>query len=528
MEPTSSNRSEKHRHLLVVALVFTVGFCLRFFACQNTYVINPDGALYIHQARAIFFGQLDKVVPCGTGFVSNYALFIAGAYAVFKDWILAAQAVSFLFGTGTLIAVYLLARRFFDTYISAGVMLIFAVMPVFVGRSADVVRGPVYWFFMTWGLYTCIRHAEKKGYLYLLLANISFLMAAWARIEAVLLLILTGVYLLLFQRERPVKKVIVFLLPTIIVSIFSIGVMSRFDLPAPILFRVNEIGSKVTEPILEYQKLRDRLADLAAKNRDGLTEHFLPEARNLVWLVALGTLVNRALEAFFYPFLLIFIIGFAGIRKRVRDDPRLIYFLMVACGGCILLYAHILENWMIYYRFMAIIIYPSAIFCGFGLERIVRFCMSRFHLRVGGVYTAIAILIVAVTLPKNLDARRADKQVFKQIGEYVALKEGNSREIPVLASMDSIRWFSLYANLNYQGVVCPQPYDRFNAIVGKTYPHFVNQLRKRQVKYFLWEEKHWPTKRFNLRKQYHRRHFRELKRWFHPDTGQMILYEVIA
>ncbi len=508
--------------------VFFAGFLLRLYACLSTFVVNPDAAIYIHQARAIFFGQLDKVVTCGTGFVSNYALFIAGAYAVFKDWILAAQAVSLLFGSGVLIAVYSLARRFFDTTISALVMLVFAVMPVFVSRSADAVRGPVYWFFMTWGLYASIRHTEKRGCLYLLLANIFFLMAAWARIEAVLLIILTSVYLLLFQRERPVKKGIVFLLPTIIASIVSFTAMSRFDLPASTLLRVNEIGSKVTAPMLQYQQLREHLKDLAARNRDGLTEHFLPEARNLVWLVALGTLINRVLEAFFYVFLLIFLLGFAGFRKRVREDPRLIYFLLLACGGFILLYAHTLDNWMIYYRFIAIIIYPCTVFCGFGLERIVRFCTSRLHFRVGGIYTAIAVLIVAVTLPKNLDARREDKQVFRQIGEYVALKEGNSREISVLASMDTIRWFSLYANLNYPGVVCPQPYIRFDTIVGKTYPHFVKQLRKRQVKYFLWEEKHWPTKRFNLSKKYHRRHFRELNRWFHPDTGQMILYEVIA
>lgn len=508
-------------------VVFMVGFFLRWHAVLSTYVINPDGVLYIHQARAIFFGQLDKMTPCGTGFLSNYSVLIAGAYFIFHDWILAAQAVSLLFGSMTLIPVYLLSRRFFDSPISAGVMLIFAVIPVFVSRSADVVRGPVYWFFMAFGLYAFIRHTGKKGYIFLLLANLSFLMAGWARIEAILLLILTACYLLGFQRENRIKKVLIFLLPTILIAIFYISIKSRFNLPATTLLRSNEIILKATQPIRQYQQLRENLATLATGNRDGLTEYFLPEVRNLVWLVAIGTLLNRALEAFFYPLLLIFIIGFFRLGKQVRNDPRLFYFLLLGAGGCLLLLAHILQYWLIYYRFMAIIIYPGAVFFGFGLERIVRFITSRFHLKAAVAYSIIALLILVTTLPKNLAPRREDKQVFKQIGEYVASKEGNRKEIAVLASMDSIRWFSFYANLDYPGAACPQPYNNFNIIVGDNYPGFIQRLKQRQIQYFLWEEKHWPTKQFKFFKKPYRRHFKEIGRWFHRDTGKMILFKVI-
>jgi len=533
MESKPLEKSRPHRLAWMALLVFVIGFSLRWYAGQSTYVINPDGALYIHQARAIFFGQLDKITPCGTGFLSNYAVLIAGAYVIFHDWILAAQAVSILFGSLTLIPVYLLSRRFFEPYISAGVMLIFAVIPVFVSRSADVVRGPVYWFFMAFGLYVFICHTGKRGYLFLLIANLSFLMAAWARIEAILLLMLTAGYLLIFQRENRIKKVLIFLLPTILIAIFYVGVMSRFDLPATTLLRsneimLNEIMLKATQPIRQYQKLRENLAFLAGSHHDELTELFLPEARNLVWLVAIGTLLNRAMEAFFYPLLLIFIVGFFGLGKKVRNDPRLIYFLLLAGGGCILLLAHILQYWMIYYRFMAIIIYPCAVFYGFGLEQIVRYFTSRFHLKAAVAYSMIAVLILVVTLPKNLAPRRDDKQVFKQIGEYVASKEGNSKEISVLASMASIRWFSFYANLNYQGAACPQPYDNYSMIVGNNYPNFIQRLKQRQIKYFLWEEKHWPTKRFNLFKKPYHRHFKKIGRWYHTDTGKMILFEVIS
>ena len=52
----------------------------------------------------------------------------------------------------TLIPLYLLCRRFFDKEMSALTVLVFAVLPVLVVGSAEVVRGPVCWFFLALGL----------------------------------------------------------------------------------------------------------------------------------------------------------------------------------------------------------------------------------------------------------------------------------------------------------------------------------------------------------------------------------------
>ena len=126
----------------------------------------------------------------------------------------------------------------------------------------------------------------------------------------------------------------------------------------------------------------------------------------------------------------------------------------------------------------------------------------------------------------NLDSREADKSVFKNIGETIAQREGDDRIIDVATSMHILRWTSFYANLDYPGSPCPAPYRDFKAIVGSDYKYFVNTLRQRGIKYFVWEEKHWPKNTFDFMTTSDPRHFKPVKSWNHPDTGQMILFEI--
>jgi len=52
-------------------------------------------------------------------------------------------------------------------------------------------------------------------------------------------------------------------------------------------------------------------------------------------------------------------------------------------------------------------------------------------------------------------------------------------------------------------------------------------MRRRGVKYFLWDEKHWSSEKFDIKNIDDHRQFKELGRWRHQDTGTMILFEAI-
>jgi 4-amino-4-deoxy-L-arabinose transferase-like glycosyltransferase len=114
----------------IAILIILFGFEIRLFSFSYTYIINPDGVLYIHQARAIYYGLNDSILTCSMGFLSNYSILIVLAYKIFGDWVVAAKSVSLFFGTITLVPVYFLLGRFFRREITLAATLIFALIPV--------------------------------------------------------------------------------------------------------------------------------------------------------------------------------------------------------------------------------------------------------------------------------------------------------------------------------------------------------------------------------------------------------------
>jgi len=516
----------------VIVLIFILGLVIRLFACQHTFVVNPDGVYYIHQARAIYYGEWNSLTSCSLSFLSNYPFFIAGAHAIFHNWVVAAQFVSLFFGSITLIPLYFLCRRFFDRDISALTTLAFALLPVFVARSADVVRGPICWFFLAVGLYFFIKSDEKHYRILLLLSCLSFLIASWARIESVLFVLVSSIYLLAVPQEKRIEKLVFFTLP-LIGSLFLIFSAVLFlNKPLEHTLRLCELVNKLSAPIIAYENLRSGLAELMIQPLEGVMPHFLHKARHLVWLVALGTVVKYMISAYFYIFFIIFVLGLGGIWHRLKEDRRILYLSLIALSAFMLLYLHVVQMWMMFDRFWAIFILPAFMVVGFGLEKSTLLIRSKFHLKKSTVLALLCFLILAVALPKNLKSKEADKVVFKEIGELIARREGNEKVTKIVKSLRTPNWTAFYANLEYEGAPCPKTdfgieRTQFDGMVFRNYEGFIDYLKKNGVRYFLWEERAWPKGGFDFLSRKDPKDFKEIGAWSHPDTGQIVLFEAL-
>ena len=507
--------------------VLCLAFALRLFSFLFTAVINQDGVLYIHQARAIYYGLWDSILGCGIGYLSNYSIFIVGAYVVVRDWVIAAKSVSLLFGTLTLVPLSLLLREFFRKQIVFSACLAFALIPVFVDKSVDVVRDPVYWFFLVFGLYFFVAQIGKKNRLYLILSSISLLMAAWARIEAVLFIAVTFIYLIFSMEERKAERLSLLAIPITVTILLCIAGSIFFNISGDDLLRINDIKARVSAPLFKYSILRAELSELMNQPLGNTVPGFLHKARNLAWLVALGTIVKYAITAYFYPFFLLFLIGLAGIWAKVKQDQRILYLVVLSASALILLYIQVLQTWTMFNRFFALFILPSFIFIGFGLERTIGFFKSKFKLREYIAITIVCLLMLACALPKSLNPRETDKLVFKEIGELIAEREGNAQEIKVSTSLPLIRWISFYANLGYRGAPClERNYDIVDSS-NWVYDTFVGKLKDRGIQYVLWDERHWPKGSLESMSAQGSKDFIRLGTWSHPDTGKLILFQVI-
>lgn len=508
-------------------IVFIIAVALRCVAWSNTALMSPDGVLYIAQAKAIYYGQWDIIASCA-GFrqLSIYPFFIAAVYNFSPDWVVAAKAINFVFGVATIVPLYLLLRQFFDYRISTAATLIVAVSPFFVSVSVDILRDPIYWFFLALGLYLFIARIKDDNRLFLLLSSLSFLLATWTRIESIVIYAISFGYVLC--KDRDFKKIIIFLSPVIALIAIAIVVVHLMKSSINDLHRIDYVVSILSNSFSRYSELRSELRELE-KGIDGqaneMLKLFLSEARMNMWLIALGMLINRVLETFVYILIIPSIFGFGKI-KRIKEDPRLIYFLLLAATSLLTLYVFIMQKWVLEYRYVALFTLPSIVFAGVGLECIVKWFNARYKFKETLVLLFLVCMIVLSTLPKNMTHRNLDKIVFKEIGEFIVEREaGNHQQISVSAPVGIQRWVLFYANLNYQGAICHEPSAQTSWEIFAKQDSLIEQLKCRNIKYFLWTEKTWSAKNINVKK--HIKFLKELRRWEHTDTGKMILYEVI-
>jgi hypothetical protein len=145
----------------------------------------------------------------------------------------------------------------------------------------------------------------------------------------------------------------------------------------------------------------------------------------------------------------------------------------------------------------------------------------------------LCLLILVCALPKDLKSREADKTIYREIGEWLAHREGNHREIRIVKSLRTPDWSAFYANLNYRGAPCPRTHfgmepESFDEVVFKDYEVFIGYLKRNHIPYFLWEEKVWPIDGFDFLNQRKPDDLEKLGSWHHPDAGKIILYRVIS
>jgi hypothetical protein len=521
---TKNDDSGSMTSVFLIAGVIAIGAALRVIAWINSVIIDPDGPLYIEQARAIYYHRWDLLANCGPNYVANYPFFIAACHFLIPGWEVCARAVSFLFGTAFLIPLYLMLRCFTDRNVSALTTLTFAALPLFVGRSVDVLRDSTYWFFLASGLYFFVVHLKQEKPLALLFCSISLLMASWARVEAVLFIPISFFYLA--SSRQKLKNMFVFALPVILVLLAG-SVLALFtDVPINSLHRGGEILDKISATTSQYQSLRDELKVLADSQQDEWLNFFLSAARTNMWLVALGLLLNRLLESFLYIFFVILIIGLSDIRKKLAEDRRFAYFLILAVAAFILLYVHTFHRWVRESRYMVILLLPCAVFIGLGYQKIINRLKVIFPGKAFRPFLIIASLVILCTLPKNLTHFEPDKVVFKEIGQLIATREGNHRIINISASQTTQLWVSFYANLHYKGALCFQR-EKENSwrFFSKSPDSFFQTLKDRNIQYLLWTQRQWPQD-IDLFKSPHHPNLKEIGKWYHPDTGAIILYKV--
>jgi hypothetical protein len=507
--------------------VFVLALGLRLFACLNTYIINPDGVHYIHQARSIFYNQWDSLTTCHIKYISPLPFLIAAAFGICRDWVVAGRFVSLVFSFATLFPLYFLLRRFFDKPLTTITLLVYALIPSFISRSADIVRDPIFWFLICSGMLMFVRHAQtdtKRHYSAdLLFSCCFFMLAAWTRIEGVAFILASGFYLLIAKSDRRLRKLLFFSLPILLmISALMAGAL-LVDRSHENLLRTDKIRTELTQFITHYEELRHQLKTLS-KDHPGFFGEFLGDLRTIVWMVPFGLIFNTLIEGFFYPYALIFMLGFIGFRGRWSHNRHLGYFICLMGFSLAVLYVHLLQTWLIYNRFLAILIYPGFLFVGYGIDNTIAFLKTKWNLKPLAATAWVVALILAFGLGKNIRPNHEDKIVYRQAGEIIARHKAPEQVAGIIGVRSTVyEWVFFYAHRDYPGAICTK--DLIQKI-PKKYSSLVEDMRADGIRYLFYEENQWPKKGFDFMATAFEQDFTILGRWLHKDTGILMLLEL--
>lgn len=514
--------------------VLLLALAIRFWLAAHTTIVNPDGTLYIHQAKSILTGQWKDLTTCGLSFVSALPFTIAAFYRIVGDWIWAGRLSSILFGWAALIPLYALLRMFFDRTISRTTLLMIAITPMMVSNSVEIVREPMMWFFAASGMAGMVRYLQAPKAVWLPLSCMLFLLAAWARVDAVVLILAGGIWLSWKARGSRLQSLFLFLLPAFAAFVLVLFLAFWQGISVQTLFRGSDILGKAYLPLVKYRELRTALKTLHETIPDVPLTFFLQEARQQVWLVALGALVNRTIEALFYPFALFYAIGLVRFRKTALPGIAFGFPVLAAVSGCLLLYIHALQTWMIYYRFLGLVLLPASVFAAIGIDAVLQWLQAKPWLqaeqnaakarrRAAALCCAV---IVLVGLPKNLKTPDADKTVFVSIGTAISRLAPLDRPVRVITSARIQPMISFYANVDRPFPVCPMNEETFYAAYPGRLDAFTQQALDSGMQFWIWEEKNWPKDYFDMEAVSKNAHFHLIGDYHHPDTGKMRLYEI--
>jgi hypothetical protein len=509
----------------MIYVVILAGIAIRVFSAANTQVINPDGMVYIQQAKAIFHGDWQGLRSC-LPFVSNYPFFVAAAYGVFASWIDSARCISVFFGSLTLVPLYFLLRCFTDIRTACLSVLLYGFMPFLVGGSVDLIRDPVCWFFTVSALLLFVKQMGSQGpfwkrFCYLASSYILFLMAGWARPEAFMALIVSCLFSLLHSLSSRDKRYVLASIASLLLLGFFVTAGTMIFDPSLNLYSTSASG-KLSASIEQYRNLRQQLEILTEGLSRGVLASFLSKVRPLVWLVDLGVLIGNSVAGVFYPYIVFFVVGFFGLSARLRKDPRVTYLLILVILGYVLLFVHVLQIWYVEHRFLHVIVFPACIFAAFGIERITHLIADKLGWKSSTAAIMIFLYLIAFGLGKNIKKRDEDKVVYLQIAEYISeLEKPGHTFIPVMtADASSLRLVPFYLNLHLPTGFCPLQTPP--AITDNS--ALVRYVKDNDVKYFLWDEKNWQRTRVDIYSEDFRQNFNCLERWYHKDYGDIVLF----
>ena len=439
------------RNIIPLLILVLFSLLIKTYVWRNTFIVNPDALEYIAQAKLIYLGDIKGARECGKHYLSIYHFFIPISYKIFKDWIIAAKAVSLFFAIMCTIPIYLSFLMISDKNTAFLCSLLFSVNPFFSRMSVEIIKDQIFWFFLCVGLFFSICWFKKEKVIYFFLSLLFFFISSLARIEGIIATFSSSFLLLLFSKKRKFIFLYALLLCIIIFTFFFKPTLWNiyFEPRLNLLFRLKEID------INKFIKIFPHI-------------------------------LGGILYVFSLPFFFFLIAGFKRI-KITFSKPEFKYFFslsLISILSLLIFFCSVCYS----RRYLSIFFFPSFFFiapCVLDVqERLKKILPERI------AFLLLAFFITIICFSYNLKERRRDILIYKKIGEYISKME-KKRFVNILAYD---RRINLYANKNSLKPSCNgKLLSNIEIFQQLDDQKIIDYLKKNSIKYIIWQSDKWKT-----------------------------------
>lgn len=513
---------------LAKRLLFIIIMALitRLWIWLKSPVINPDGALYIWQAKNFLLYGFEGLVYSSYPLMSVYPIFIAFFSLVFSDIEFSAKLLSIFMGTLTTIPIFFIAYETGNIATATIISLLFVTLPVTAGSNGLIIRDIPCWFFISLGMYFTIKYINsRQNLVYTCISSLSYLISFLFRPETIIFNLITFIFIFFIYKEKLLKHVFYYTLPILISLPIVASLAISHNTNIFQLFSITRIFGAISSLLDSYPTMYKELKTLSQIAPIGVVKRLLAEVPNFLWLLIPAILIKQFIRTLVYVPLIFVVVGVSTCLKN--RSPVINYSLILSICvftviGCNYMLTGIADG-----RFFIQALIAMIPVLGIGIiSSIDLLKKAKFEPKKG--YILLGFGMVFISIISIIKYSEADKLVFKEIGDFI--QQNSTYEDPkILAfSTETITVSYFYATKG------TKPQASFKGEDGRLftnicdYNSFLSYIRKFKINYIIWDEKHWPQNCFDFVSKVTNDRFRLLGIWEHKTTGKILLAEVPA
>ncbi|MBI3334437.1 glycosyltransferase family 39 protein [Candidatus Pacearchaeota archaeon] len=379
------------RETWYVILILAVAFVLRLMVALNTGVTADN---MVHALHAVNFLETGKLVEYSqSAALWHYITDIF--YRIVGVGQLGSRAASLVFGTLSVLAIYLLSMQFFSKRIALVAAFLMAVAPFSI-RNTSAEMDTMVMFFVLMAMYLFVKGTNKHEMKWYALAGVFMGLALYTKVYVVLFLpslLLYYVYAMRKQKQsvlekENVKRLFCFL---VVAFIFTIPTLTHNYLLyqdkgfVDFLFtRTLDIGKNVSAPFYSWDSGFNAEAEWKSL-LFGNSSHSQGWSTKPTLLITLGFILDAS------P--LIFILGLLGLLSMFwkKDEWKYGMFFILSAG---FLWIYLSSIFLLskHYLFLELLLIPLAACFLVDIEKLIGRFTGKYALRV------LLVIVLLITL----------------------------------------------------------------------------------------------------------------------------------